>query len=154
MSCLTRRLALASFCLLYLGSATHLHAQAMAQQPQELPLPRPRYHSHVPLPINPAGAVPLAAPLVSGPGGASLSAATWTPIGPSSLPNTFNGNVSGRITGVAVDPTNDSIIYVTPADGGIWKTTDDGKTWTPLTDNQTTLAMGAIAIAPNKTLRI
>jgi photosystem II stability/assembly factor-like uncharacterized protein len=31
----------------------------------------------------------------------------------------------------------------------VWKTTDGGTTWSPLTDNQATLAMGAIALAPS-----
>src|SRR5262249_48386806 len=33
--------------------------------------------------------------------------------------------------------------------GGIWKTTDGGSTWSPLTDNQPALAMGAVAIDPS-----
>src|SRR5206468_1988119 len=40
-------------------------------------------------------------------------------------------------------------IYVAAANGGVWKTTNHGNTWTPLTDNQATLHMGAIAIAPS-----
>lgn len=57
--------------------------------------------------------------------------------------------VSGRIAGVAVDPTNSNTIYVAAAGGGVWKTTNGGSNWTPLTDNQATLSMGAIAVAPS-----
>jgi hypothetical protein len=53
-----------------------------------------------------------------------------------------------------VDPTNSSNIYLAAAGGGVWNTTDGGTTWTPLTDTQTTLAMGSIAIAPTNPLKI
>ena len=49
---------------------------------------------------------------------------------------------------VAADPGNADIFYLAAADGGVWKTTDGGVTWTPLTDSQITLAMGALAVAP------
>jgi len=58
------------------------------------------------------------------------------------------------MTGVAVDPTSDSTIYIAAAGGGVWKSTDGGTTYTPLTDTQTTLAMGAIAVAPSNHLKI
>src|SRR5215472_8150665 len=82
--------------------------------------------------------------------GPSLSTSTWTAIGPASLNSgTMNGLVSGRVTGIAADPTNANIIYAAPAGGGVWKTTDDGSSWTELTDTQSTLSMGAIAVAPS-----
>src|SRR5215472_10985164 len=83
----------------------------------------------------------------------SLSQTTWTPIGPASLSG-GGGNYSGRITGIAVDPTNSSNIYIAAAGGGVWQTTNGGPAWVPLTDNQPTLAMGAIAIAPSNHLKI
>ncbi len=55
---------------------------------------------------------------------------------------------SGRITGVAAHPSDPNTIYVATAGGGVWKTMDGGVNWAPLTDNQATLAMGAIAISP------
>jgi photosystem II stability/assembly factor-like uncharacterized protein len=78
--------------------------------------------------------------------------AAWTPIDPGAL---LNGQtpgyqpVSGRITAVAADPTNPADLYIAAAGGGVWKTTDAGATWTPLTDNQPTLFMGALALAPS-----
>jgi hypothetical protein len=78
-----------------------------------------------------------------------LNATSWTNIGPA--PVSSGGSNSGRITGIAADPTNANIIYIAAASGGVWKTTDAGTTWTPLTDNQATLNMGAIAIAPSNT---
>jgi hypothetical protein len=82
----------------------------------------------------------------------NLSSAAWTPIGPA--PIALGGvpgsqPVSGRIAAIATDPTNANIIYVAAWGGGVWKTTDGGTTWTPLTDGQATLTMGAIAVAPS-----
>ncbi len=64
----------------------------------------------------------------------------WAPIGPAPITNgQVAGNlpVSGRVTGVAADPGNANILYVATSGGGIWKTTDGGAKWTPLTDNPT-----------------
>jgi photosystem II stability/assembly factor-like uncharacterized protein len=77
---------------------------------------------------------------------------SWTPVGPAPI---LNGNVpgnqpiTGRITALAADPTDPQTIYITAAGGGVWKTTDGGNSWTPLTDNQATDFMGAIALAPS-----
>jgi photosystem II stability/assembly factor-like uncharacterized protein len=60
-------------------------------------------------------------------------------------PETF----SGRIVGIAPSPTDPNTIYAAAASGGVWKTTDGGGTWLPLTDDQVTLSMGAIALAPS-----
>jgi photosystem II stability/assembly factor-like uncharacterized protein len=77
-----------------------------------------------------------------------LSSTVWTAIGPAPLnSNSANGNVSGRITGIAAHPTDPLTIYVSPAGGGVWNTINGGATWTPLTDTQSTLSMGAIAVA-------
>ncbi|MBI1737804.1 MAG: hypothetical protein HYR58_00975, partial [Acidobacteria bacterium] len=59
------------------------------------------------------------------------------------------GAVSGRIGAIAVDPTDPNIVYLGGAQGGVWKTTDGGLNWTPLTDSQASLAIGAIAIDPS-----
>jgi hypothetical protein len=74
-----------------------------------------------------------------------LSGSTWTALGPAPIDVGF----SGRLAGVAADPTNANVIYIAAAGGGVWKTTNGGGSWTPLTDNQATLFMGAITIAPS-----
>lgn len=87
-----------------------------------------------------------------------LNTNSWTPIGPApinSITPFGNGVVSGRITGIAADPNNVNIIYITAAGGGVWKTIDGGSTWKPLTDNlkdssgnPIPLFMGAITVDP------
>ena len=84
-----------------------------------------------------------------------LSTTAWTPIGPTPLNSaTASGNVSGRLTGIAAHPTDVNTIYVAPAGGGVWKTTNGGTNWSPLTDMQSTLSMGAVAIARSNPLVI
>ncbi len=76
----------------------------------------------------------------------SLSSSNWTPIGPAPLSESKFNSVSGRVTGIAAHPTDANTIYLSAAGGGVWKTTN-GSSWTPLTDAQKTLSMGAIAIS-------
>lgn len=56
------------------------------------------------------------------------------------------GLVSGRATALAVDGSS---IYAGFADGGVWKSTNAGATWSPLLDDSPTLSIGAIAINPD-----
>jgi photosystem II stability/assembly factor-like uncharacterized protein len=80
----------------------------------------------------------------------TASQTMWTSIGPqpSDSGATVFGLTSGRIGAIAVDPTNPDIVYLGGAQGGVWKTTDGGVNWTPLTDDQPSLAIGALAIDP------
>jgi autotransporter-associated beta strand protein len=78
----------------------------------------------------------------------------WFQDGPAPINNgqtPGNGNVTGRISGVDVDPSDPNVIYVATAGGGAWKTKDGGKTWLPLFDsrNSTSIFTGAIAVAPS-----
>lgn len=58
-------------------------------------------------------------------------------------------NRSGRCTDVAGITGNPSVLYAGFATGGLWKTVDTGKTWTPLFDKQATQSIGSIALAPS-----
>jgi photosystem II stability/assembly factor-like uncharacterized protein len=86
----------------------------------------------------------------------TLSQTTWTLIGPQPLQpianDPFTGYPvdSGRVTALAFDPRDPTkqTIYLGAAEGGLWKTTDGGQTWTPLTDSQPSLAVGSIALDP------
>jgi hypothetical protein len=77
-----------------------------------------------------------------------LSRLNWTLLGPQPVTNGTERS-TGRITALAADPTNTNLLYVATAGGGVWKTTGSGSHWAPLTDNQATLYMGAIALAPS-----
>ncbi|MEP6704907.1 MAG: hypothetical protein ABJB34_08885, partial [Acidobacteriota bacterium] len=73
----------------------------------------------------------------------------WRPIGPAPLPINATAFNSGRVSAIAVHPTNPNIAYVGTAQGGLYRTLDGGATWTPLMDSALTLAIGAVAIAPS-----
>ena len=56
------------------------------------------------------------------------------------------GIVSGRMTGIAVDPSNPALVFAGAADGGVWKSTDSGAHWTPVFDSMPSTSVGAVAI--------
>lgn len=85
----------------------------------------------------------------------SVPARTWVPLGPTDASREYNavdipGVDSGRPNGIAVDPRDPNVVYLAVSGGGVWKTFDflaaAGPTWTPLTDTQPNLAIGALAI--------
>ena len=59
------------------------------------------------------------------------------------------GTDAGRINAIAFDPTEPATIYAGTPAGGLWRTRDDGVTWSPLTDALPMLAVNDIAIDPN-----
>jgi photosystem II stability/assembly factor-like uncharacterized protein len=75
-----------------------------------------------------------------------IAGTRWQAIGPRAIPT--SGTSIGRISTVAVHPTNANLLYVGGAQGGVWRTTDGGISWTPLTDKECSLAMGSIALDP------
>ncbi len=56
---------------------------------------------------------------------------------------------SGRVMSIAVNPKNKSEFYVGVASGGVWKTVNDGTTWTPVFDGEGSYSIGWVAIDPN-----
>jgi hypothetical protein len=52
--------------------------------------------------------------------------------------------VSGRMTALAAAP--DGTLFAGAADGGVWKSTDGGQHWSPVTDTQATLSIGALLV--------
>ena len=62
-------------------------------------------------------------------------------IGPASM--------GGRIDDFAVPEQNPYIIYVAFATNGVWKSTNNGTTFTPIFDTYSTHSIGDVAIAPS-----
>jgi len=54
--------------------------------------------------------------------------------------------MSGRITAIDVDLSNQDIIYAGAASGGIWKSNNGGIVWEPIFDDQPTQSIGAIEV--------
>src|SRR6266436_5111399 len=84
------------------------------------------------------------------------------PRDPMSTP-TFNGLrfrsigpafTSGRVIGFAVEPNNAAHFFVASASGGVWKTVNDGTTWSPVFDKEGSYSIGAIALDPKNPLTV
>ena len=56
---------------------------------------------------------------------------------------------SGRVMSIAVNPKNKFEYYVGVASGGVWKTVNDGTTWTPVFDGEGSYSVGWVALDPN-----
>jgi photosystem II stability/assembly factor-like uncharacterized protein len=84
---------------------------------------------------------------------ASAPTVSWAPIGPNSVTDgqgqTGPTAVSGRVTAIAVDPTDSNTAYIGSAQGGVWRTTNGGTTWTSIFDTAQSLSIGALALAPS-----
>lgn len=104
--------------------------------------------------LAPKGPPPIALlpAAVSGPL-AAPNGPQWTDMGPTAvsnggLINGTTGAVSGHVISIGLHPTNTAIAYIGTRNGGVWKTTDSGTTWRPLTDDQPSMAIGALAVDP------
>jgi photosystem II stability/assembly factor-like uncharacterized protein len=64
----------------------------------------------------------------------------WRLVGP------FRG---GRVNGVAGVPGQINVFYFGSVGGGVWKTTNAGRTWLPIFDSQPVASIGAVAVAPS-----
>ena len=81
---------------------------------------------------------------------APASNPTWVFIGPQPIQTPYSTPiVSGRVTALAIDPRDVNTVYLGGAQGGVWKTTNGGSAWTPLTDTQPSAAVGSIALDPS-----
>ncbi len=64
----------------------------------------------------------------------------WRNVGP------FRGGRTRAVCGVASQP---NVFYLAPVNGGVFKTTDAGRTWQPIFDDQPSASIGALAVAPS-----
>jgi photosystem II stability/assembly factor-like uncharacterized protein len=64
----------------------------------------------------------------------------WRMIGP------FRGGRTRAVSGV---PDQPNVFYIGQVNGGVWKSDDYGRTWSPIFDSQPTQSIGAIAVAPS-----
>src|SRR5215204_2895349 len=81
---------------------------------------------------------------------------SWTPLGPTVMQNgqTYGSGASsrvdvvGRVSAIAVDPSDGSHLLVGSGGGGIWESRNTGTTWAPRGDGLATLAIGALCFDP------
>ena len=65
---------------------------------------------------------------------------TWQPLGP--------GNVGGRTRSLVIRPDDPNTMYAGSVGGGVWKTTDGGASWNPLTDLLPSIGIASLAMDP------
>ena len=76
---------------------------------------------------------------------AKSSVSNWVSKGPFT---TKSKQGQGRVNTFIVDPNNDRTFYVGAPSGGLWKSTDAGVNWTPLSDQLPQIGISGIAIDP------
>lgn len=69
-----------------------------------------------------------------------FDAMKWRMIGP---------HRGGRTVGAVGVPQQPNVFYIGVNNGGVWKTTDYGRTWKPIFDDQPTGSIGDVAVAPS-----
>jgi hypothetical protein len=78
----------------------------------------------------------------------------WRSLGPWTIPNgqtygTSRVNVAGRVSALAVDPSDPAHVLAGAANGGVWESRNRGASWAPRTDYAATLTVGALAFDPS-----
>jgi len=115
---------------------------------------------------SPTGFTRAFTPAASG-ASTSPAAATWQPLGPTAVETPNFGLVSGRVSALALDPSDatGNSLYVGTTGGGVWSASNAGTStassvvFNPLTDNVTALggaagasiSIGALTVQPGET---
>ena len=89
-----------------------------------------------PLPARPRATLTSLAKFV-----AARSLGRWTALGP--------GNIGGRTRTLAFHPDHPEIMWAGGVSGGVWKTTDAGQSWRPVSDRLANIAVNSMAIDPS-----
>lgn len=82
--------------------------------------------------------------IIANPPAKNTTVANWTNLGPSTTTGGYAG--VGRINCVAFHPSNNNIYWIGAPAGGLWMTTDNGNSWTCLTDANNVLGVSDILI--------
>lgn len=86
----------------------------------------------------------------------------WEFVGPQNLPVPYQqyygqGTTSGRVNGVAFDPSENGAMYIATAGGGVWKRTkkeDSTWIWKALSDNWKNLKTSSVVVDPSQPKRV
>ncbi len=80
----------------------------------------------------------------------ALTNDNWIELGPTYWNQTSGWNPGvGRITSIAINPSNSNNIVIGTPNAGIWRTTNKGTTWTSLTDHFSNLKVWSLAMDPS-----
>ena len=66
----------------------------------------------------------------------------WRPVGPV--------KIGARIEAIAIPPGNTGTIYAGVGSGNLWKTVNNGLTWTPIFEHESAFAIGDVAVSPSR----
>lgn len=85
-----------------------------------------------------------------------LGNSQWQYLGPTNLNipyRIYYGQrpINGRVNAICYDPITPSTVYIGGAQGGVWKTTNGGVDWFPLSDTWPLLGVSSIAVHPTNT---
>lgn len=83
--------------------------------------------------------------------GSTVNGATWFPVGPAPVTQgqAYGGgrlDVAGRAGRIAINPQNNQEMFLATPNGGVWQTTDGGQHWRPRSDQEESLAIGALLL--------
>ena len=76
--------------------------------------------------------------------GTLATTGAWTHVGPTST-NAGDGGM-GRVNRIAFHPTDANILFAATAGGGLWKTSNAGVSWSPLTDGLPNSNISGVAV--------
>ena len=80
------------------------------------------------------------------PGAAPLASYSWSSLGPVNYNVGGSDLAQGRASSLWVNPANTNFIFAGFAGGGVWKTTNGGATWTPISDFEVSTSIGGIDV--------